>query len=436
MRAGASSARARRTMRRSVTDPATCDTAELPVFEPEEASVDVVVCCASARMDLVLQTFAELVADRMHPRAVPGIEADVAPLVDAITRASGPTLFVLCVGSTLGGARTRRLVELFTARRGPLHRLLVLEVDHDDARALHRSIAVGARSLRRHIASRGSTALMKRSSGATFVAGSVATTDGDLEPAVPRPRVVIADPLRDDVGPIPEPATRRSRPVLRLVPDPPADDPPADPAAETARLSRDAVVAPPAPRRVPRNGAAMLTAASVAATLLAVLSFEGSPPPRLTTGLAVLPAIDLPMPALAPATTSEPIAAVAAPESTPAPASDRQALDVAVTQGRIRELDLLLATQAYPTESTWRVAATRCRARSVNGVRGWRLPRVHELRRLSRHQVLPDGSFWTAARVPAASEPSNLTFDASTGRASSLPKSERARTVCVRLRSG
>lgn len=425
--------------------PALADTTELPVYEPEAASVEIVVCCASARMDLVLQTFPALVAERLHPRAVPGIEHDAAPLQDALGRASGPALFVLCVGTTLHAARTRQLVELFTARRGPLHRLLVLEVDHVDATDLQASIAVAAKSLRRRLAPGGSSrARLRVEDGATIAAGSVSTGGAGLEPVVPRPRIVVSDPLRDEVGPIPDrviaPPTQRSRPVLHLVPDPCFDEPPADPAAETSRLARDAVIEPPPPRRVPRKGAAALTAASVIVSLAAVLAFEGTPPPRVAAGLATIPSV-APSPTLPKKTALPPAeVTVAAPEPMPEPMpmaapSEPRPLDIAIAEGRVRELDLLLATHPYPTESTWRAAATRCRARSVDGVRGWRLPRVDELRALWRHKMLPYGLYWTIARAPGATVPANQTFDASTGRTTPKAKDELAGTVCVRSRT-
>jgi hypothetical protein len=263
------------------------------VVDDAKESLDVVVCCATERVELALYTFPGLVAERLLPRLVGGIEAGVAPLTDAIARASGPTLFVLCVGSSLGGARTRQLVEAFTARRGPLHRLLVLEVDHDDAAALSASIVLSAQDVRRRMAPRGSgPASIRRSGGATVAAGVVTNVAAGKDPTVPRPRVVVSDRLPNTEH-VFAPATQRSRPVLRLVPDPPAE-PPADPAAPTAEIPLASVadaLAPAVAATKPRKATPWITAAAVVGTIAAVMAFrpESGVPTQLTAGLAEAP---------------------------------------------------------------------------------------------------------------------------------------------------
>jgi hypothetical protein len=274
-------------MGRLVTDVAAL--IRLPSVSSEEDGLDVVVCCATERLELVLATFPELVAERLLPRAVVGIEADVAPLVDAMMRAAGPTLFVMCVGGSVGGARTRELVETFAARRDPLHRLLVLEVDHDRTDTLRASIVRGAGGMRRRMAPRGSAlASMRHSGRATAVRGVVAPTDGtSSDPAVPPRTVVVSQDLCDDVGPIPEPL--RPRPLLRLLPDPEPDDAPVDPAAITAEIPRAALgaILTPAPAPASRSGTPWVTAAFVLGTIATVLAFTPEPgaATHLTAGL-------------------------------------------------------------------------------------------------------------------------------------------------------
>jgi hypothetical protein len=431
-------------MGHSVTDlaatipfPVPADAAHLRVVERSEPSLDVVLCCASERVDLALGTFPMLVGEQLLPRLVAGIENDIAPLIDAMVRASNPTLFVLCVGTTIGGARTRQLVETFTARRGPLHRLLVLEVDHDSTDALGASIVIGAQGMRRKLGPRGSVSSALRQSDVASTVTGIVTSDIDLvEPTVPRAAVVVSDPMRDEVGPIPDyvraPETQRSRPALRLVPDPP----PADPAAETARMDRSEVIELVAPAAVPFKGTPWITAAAVAFTIAAVLSF--APPPgvatQLTAGLAAMQSVETTEADAPQAEPTAPSEVEPEPASAEPASSEAAALDAALASGRIRELDLLFVTQPYATTANWRASATRCRARAVNGVRGWRLPKVDELRKLARHQMLPAGVFWTSARVPTAPVPSNQAFDSTVPRVVPLAKEERAETICVRIR--
>jgi hypothetical protein len=414
--------------------PVPADMARLRMVERSEPGLDVVVCCATERVDLALCTFPSLVAERLMPRLVAGIESDVAPLVDAMSRATKPTLFVLCVGSSIGGARTRQLVETFTARRGPLHRLLVLEVDHDRPEALGSSIVVGAQGMRRKLGPRGSvSSAVRQSDIATTVTGVVTSEDAANDPMVPRGRVVVADPLRDEVGPIPDyvraPETQRSRPALRLVAD--ASPREVEAAAETAKMDRSGVIELVAPVSAPFKGTPWITAASVAFTIASVLAF--APPAgvatQLTAGLAAMQIETIADEAVSVGAVEVPTPAAATPVS-----SEAVGLDAALASGRIRELDLLFVTQPYATSATWRASATRCRARTVNGVRGWRLPKVDELRKLARHQMLPDGVFWTSARVPTAAVPSNQAFDSTVPRVVPLAKEERAETVCVRPR--
>lgn len=406
----------------------------LPANEVADEPLDVVVCCASDRLDLVLCTFPGLVAERLLPRVVVGIEAHDEPLIDAIARASGPALFVLCVGASVGGARTRQLVETFVGRKDPLHRLLVLEVNHDRPEALRSTILVAGNGMRRQLAPRASTRIssMRHGGGATAVGGIVdAGETASSEPAVPRPRVVVSQDVADVV------CVRKSeapRPELRLLP--PIDDEPADPAATTARIRFDEVADPPASRETKRRRS-WIGAAFLLASIACILAFEPDASvadPAETT--AITPIEPTPPKTREPQAQEDfdPLAHSPRAGAVSEPPVEPDPLDAALASGRIRELDLLYVTPRYATPSTWRAAATRCKSRTVNGVRGWRLPHVDELRKLWRHRVLLAGVYWSSERAAGAAS-GNRVFDSSQSSVSTLAKDEHAETICVYRRS-
>jgi hypothetical protein len=79
------------------------------------------------------------------------------------------------------------------------------------------------------------------------------------------------------------------------------------------------------------------------------------------------------------------------------PAED--GIEDAIADGRaVRHDGWLVWTVAEPAEDWWR-AANLCRARTLAGLRGWRLPTVGEARALRRAGVLPKVDSWTITRV-------------------------------------
>ena len=443
------------------------------VRDLEPAAIDAVLCCAEGGVPAILAAFPALVAQRMCPRAVAGIDEDDAPLIDAIDRAKAPTLFVLCVGPRIGGARTHRLVEAFSQHRGPLHRLLVVEPNASDPEGFVESLRRGAEGLRRQLAPARAILESMVHSGSSPATKGVAESKGPVLTPLPRKgEVVVADPLRDEVGRIPEhvgppPGLQRSTPRLRLVapPEPPAEDA-CDPNADTAELPQVDIVAPGNRRWI----AVAAAAGAVVGISLAVL--PGAEPTATTSMMAGLSDLDVThavvegptvdgsdaveperTPSQPAAVEPEPAAMAWEPTLSPPAAVERRPGSVgragaarielegdearlreAVAVGRIRRLDLLFIAPPSDRAMKWGAANGRCRRLSVDGVGGWRLPTAGELKALWRHQMSATDTAWSITKATKASTPSNYVWSSAQRRLVVLPKDGRAQALCVRRR--
>jgi hypothetical protein len=73
-------------------------------------------------------------------------------------------------------------------------------------------------------------------------------------------------------------------------------------------------------------------------------------------------------------------------------------LSAAVAEGRVQTSSLSLAVVADREGTFWSEASTMCNELVVDGVSGWRLPSVGELRDLGRARVLPGAPYWSRSR--------------------------------------
>ncbi|TPV96448.1 MAG: hypothetical protein B7733_04780 [Myxococcales bacterium FL481] len=107
--------------------------------------ISVTLGCASgdsARLDDVV---AQLGREGLQPTILPGLERDVVGLGDAIDRNRAAAVYVLCQSKTLTRRQIIRLSGMFSARRGPSHTLLVIDLEAANTPGVMRSIrgAVG-----------------------------------------------------------------------------------------------------------------------------------------------------------------------------------------------------------------------------------------------------------------------------------------------------
>ncbi len=110
---------------------------------------------------------------------------------------------------------------------------------------------------------------------------------------------------------------------------------------------------------------------------------------------------------------------------------DQAALQLAVGEGRIERLGSLYVARAGDDELTWNEAQDRCRGKRINGVQGFRLPGVSELRKIRAARLLGAAIYW--ARNRGAQPDEAVAYDAQAGTTALYLKLEpNARAVCVR----
>lgn len=108
------------------------------------------------------------------------------------------------------------------------------------------------------------------------------------------------------------------------------------------------------------------------------------------------------------------------------------AIEAAVADGRLHAVDPLLALPTGPGTITWDEASRRCKRRTLEGLRSWRLPSKAQLVQLRRAQVLTSGTYWSRTAV---GDDEVYVLDATTGRMDQSLKIEpNARAICVRKR--
>ncbi len=88
----------------------------------------IVLCCAEESEVALVAVVDVLHRDGFAPEVVPGVETDSALLTDAADRIQGAALFVLCQSEDLDRFQVRRLQGLFSARKGPFHRMVTVDV--------------------------------------------------------------------------------------------------------------------------------------------------------------------------------------------------------------------------------------------------------------------------------------------------------------------
>jgi len=115
----------------------------------QASRLPIVLCCAEeSEVGLVA------VVDALHreghaPEVVPGVETDANLMTAATDRVRGPALFVLCQSDDLDRFQVRRLEGLFSARKGPAHRMITVEVARRSTAAVVSEVRAAARDVSR-----------------------------------------------------------------------------------------------------------------------------------------------------------------------------------------------------------------------------------------------------------------------------------------------
>lgn len=433
-------------------------------------AIDCVLACASDDEPAVRGLLDDIAGLGLAPKLISGVEAGVDALRDAIFEQFEGGLVVLCVSESIGRTQARRLAEVFNLHHGAAQQLLVAAVDRRAPSALLSPIRRATNDYRqRRGAAPISTPGLKGSGDSCSVSGSALSFDDApvSDDALQDVASVVLDcRLRDEVGVIPETivfsAVRRSRkrkpsrgedterPTLELLPvltpvdedaDTDPEEPSESPAVQAKREGNDSAAQRAGARRwVALSGGGLAVAAAVVAlsagrtsssattqaepTSISApeLSLHKSHP--VSTEAAEAPKPRMAQPAEAPSTN----AGAAEPQSVDAP------LEAAAAEGRIHILPGFFATKPYLATSTWRAAANRCRSRSVDGIRGWRLPKPAELRALWRSKRARDAVYWSGSKAVRAPKPSNWALDGGAGVLTTREKADLAATICVRSR--
>lgn len=109
----------------------------------------IVLCCAE-ESEVALVAVVDVLHREGHaPEVAPGVETDAYVLTGAADRVRGPALFVLCQSDDLDRFQVRRLEGLFSARKGPEHRMVTVDVARRSAAAIVVEVRAAARELLR-----------------------------------------------------------------------------------------------------------------------------------------------------------------------------------------------------------------------------------------------------------------------------------------------
>lgn len=441
--------------------------------------IDVVLACSSADAEAITASAEVLGIPGL--RVLTGVDQSTDSLRVAVLRATVPTLFVVCRGGGLDADRARDAAASFGSRRLVHHRLLVAQYEAGRpgpwmtaVRRAWTSMNASLEVCSGHVAGMVASSeysvvggevsgvvetVERRASGAPFVRIAPASALASaLASGVASGRMSADDdsPLRDRVGTIPAhvraPGSNRRSLAVVSTRDTEDDGPAAKSDAVLVRdpPPRNAVATPPGLSKADRT----LRMAASAVVAVVVVSFAAvptlgerhavspaaAPSDRFTIAIAPAvaetPVIDhVPQIHAGPIaiTPTNPTVAIAAPptesaptEVAPPPPGTQQAAE---TEGRVAALFVI---DGPNVALAWHAAANTCRARQVDGTRGFRLPNIDELRWLRRTgRVRPGRAMWSGSRVQGESE-SNWIVDGK-GTMARLGKDAAAFVVCVRV---
>ncbi|MCA9710006.1 MAG: hypothetical protein KDK70_29475, partial [Myxococcales bacterium] len=104
----------------------------------------IVLCCAEEAEVALVAVVDALHQEGFTPEVLPGVERDAELLAAAADRIHGRALFVLCQSDDLDRFQVRRLQGLFSARKGPEHRMITVDVQAMGAMSILPEVRVAA----------------------------------------------------------------------------------------------------------------------------------------------------------------------------------------------------------------------------------------------------------------------------------------------------
>jgi hypothetical protein len=450
--------------------------------------VPIFLCCAEENEVALVATVAELRSQGLEPEVVPGVELDAAILARAVDRNLGAGLYVLCQSDDLDRFQFRRLEGLFSARKGPVHRLITVELEYKNPTGIVPEIAAAADALEAGEAEERPDDDAPEANHLRDVVGARYADDRPRRAPTRSEQPSRSKPHRSS-GRTPthrrpmSHASERSRPVpgesteSARVPDleelaAQAAPPPAAPAPSQAGVAPEPdapekIEDPPAPvQQAPQpragsrgsplvwmglGGLVVLIAAGIA-LVQDRGPFGGSAErsaPRLSPAVTDRSVDATPtegksthIQKTGTETDTEDLPPVPQPLEEPPPPPDpsRPGPDedtlvaAAIAEGKIRALDLLIfVPPRRGNVMEWKEAADYCRAKVVGGVRHFRLPSVREVRKIRKARMLPAGDYWTGT-LTAGDRESVFVLDTSLRSVAPWHKSEEATPICVRTK--
>jgi hypothetical protein len=125
------------------------------------------------------------------------------------------------------------------------------------------------------------------------------------------------------------------------------------------------------------------------------------------------------------------------PDVPPAPVAvsrrdrDLAALELGRSEGKVDKLGSLWVVKGSDDDGTWEDAQRKCGGRRVNGVHGFRLPGLRELKKIRAAGVIASGNYWTRDKREADEA---IAYDAGSGTTNVyLTIEPNARAICVRV---
>jgi hypothetical protein len=115
----------------------------------DASRLPIVLCCAEESEVALVAVVDALHREGHAPEVVPGVETDANLVTTSADRVHGAALFVLCQSDDLDRFQVRRLEGLFSARKGPDHHMITVDVARRSAAAIVAEVRAAARDVSR-----------------------------------------------------------------------------------------------------------------------------------------------------------------------------------------------------------------------------------------------------------------------------------------------
>jgi len=432
--------------------------------------IAVTLCCAQEDASHLRPLVIHLEQQGYEVRLIEGVGEDPYLLGSSLDRQLGACVIVACLSDALGPAQFRRIEGVYNARKGPDHWLETIFVEPDETLAM----AEGVRAAVARVKERRPEPKARKTKGASPMRDVVGVTnltavgtdkhpsDSATAGARPPPADTLGlgetSPVAGDEDPEssePEPGTSQSMASqsqsMASQSQSMASQSMASQSMASQSMATESMIAAAAAaeRRTPGWVAPVLflILLAVAGTVVLVLLQEQEDQSGRGRGAPSLPAAsagDDPTPAPNPtagaetgATGAETGATETGETDNATPGSDDEAARIveAIKSGDMRAIDLILIANTSEL-CAWRDASNRCRSKSVNGVRGWRLPTLDELETIRKARLVAKGDrYWSSTLATQVGTGKDHVYVLDLDNRTIEPVSKQAsevRVLCVR----